>query len=182
MQMKQTMPFWLRTLIAGSVASVASSAVIVIESKRRTGNAATGTNATSQWIWGRGARRSRRLDWRHTFVGYLIHHASSVFWAAQFESKCARRLVADDRRRAALVAGAAAIVDYGVMPRRFTPGFESRLPAHAIAVAYAAFGLGLWLGAHIHGSLLQSPPSRLSRPRAAGPLMTRPSHGSKRDP
>lgn len=55
---------------------------------------------------------------------------------------------------AATTTTAAAIGDYIVVPKRFTPGFEYHLPAAHIAVVYLAFGAGLtvpfmlkqWLG------------------------------------
>ncbi|RYD14298.1 MAG: hypothetical protein EOP90_13855 [Lysobacteraceae bacterium] len=172
----------LHALFTGSLASLASSVVIVAESQRLTRNAAAATNATSQWVWGDEAHRRPHASLRHTAVGYLIHHASSVFWAVQFESRTLGRLVRGDAARAALVASAAAVVDYGLMPRRFTPGFEHRLPLRSIAAIYAAFGVGLWIAARIHRRPAQSGTSSRSSPRAAGPLSTRPSRGSKREP
>lgn len=180
--MMRSLALGLRALVTGSIASLASSAIIVAESQRCTRSAAAATNATSQWIWGEEARRRRRASLRHTAIGYLIHHASSIYWAVQFESRSLRRLVRNDAARAALVASAAAAVDYGLMPRRFTPGFEHRLPIRSITGIYAAFGFGLWIAARIHRRPAQSGTSSRSSPRAAGPLSTRPSRGSKREP
>jgi hypothetical protein len=35
-------------------------------------------------------------------------------------------------------------VDYHVVPRRLTPGFEMRVSKSALALVYAALALGLW--------------------------------------
>lgn len=139
-----------RAVLGGAVASLLSSAVITLESRRWTGRAASGTNATSQWIWGDEARRRERPSPRHTVTGYAIHHASSLFWAAVFDATTARRVIARPAARAAVVAATAAFVDYAVMPRRFSPGIEAHLPARSIATVYAAFGLGLWIGERLH--------------------------------
>jgi hypothetical protein len=48
-------------------------------------------------------------------------------------------------RDGALVSAVAYAVDYHVVPRRFTPGFELRLPAKALAAVYASLALGLAL-------------------------------------
>jgi hypothetical protein len=52
----------------------------------------------------------------------------------------------EHRHRVALAVGttaAAAVGDYIVVPKRFTPGFEYHLPALHITVVYVAFGAGL---------------------------------------
>src|SRR5690606_23408079 len=76
----------LRALGSGSLASVASTALVSIRSRQRTGALPAGTNAASQWVWGEPARRSRGWSVRHTLLGYAIHHASAVMWAAGYEA------------------------------------------------------------------------------------------------
>lgn len=52
----------------------------------------------------------------------------------------------EDMHRIALAAAttlAAAVGDYIVVPKRFTPGFEYHLPVAHIAAVYVAFGAGL---------------------------------------
>jgi hypothetical protein len=44
--------------------------------------------------------------------------------------------------RAAVVAGLAAVVDYTVTPRRFTPGRELVLSKRSMALVYAAMAAG----------------------------------------
>ena len=60
---------------------------------------------------------------------------------ATFRDSAARSVL-----RATAVSAAAAFVDYAVVPKRLTPGFEAHLPARSIALVYVAFGLGLALG------------------------------------
>ena len=45
--------------------------------------------------------------------------------------------------RGAATSAIAYVVDYHVVPRRLTPGFELRLPGAALAGIYAAMALGL---------------------------------------
>lgn len=154
-----------RALFSGTVASVLSTAVASLLSRRRSGAAAGATNATSHWLWGRRAYRRDRVSMRYTAIGYAIHHASSVFWACFFERALLSRRAGDGRSRSprggdqrALTSGriaataaattvAAYFVDYRVVPQRLTPGFESRLPLQDRALVYAAFAVGLGLGA-----------------------------------
>lgn len=148
----------------GSVASVLSTLVVSMFSRQRTGHAAAGTNATSQWIWYPQARARFATSRRHTATGYLIHHASSVFWATGYQ------LLRPDRAgrggqvlRAAPIATAAYWVDYHVVPRRLSPGFEGKIGASGMWATYAAFGVGLVLGSRPRRT--SGDPSR--RPRTA---------------
>jgi hypothetical protein len=107
-------------------------------------------NAPSQWIWGDEALASARPTLRHTGVGALVHHASSLFWAS-FYALC------DFRRRgnaaawcgAAATAALAAAVDLAVVPQRLTPGFQHRLSRRSLVWVYASFATGLALSAMI---------------------------------
>lgn len=126
------------------MASVLSTAVLSWRSRRNTGQAATATNATSHWLWGERAMHRQAPSVRHTVVGYAIHHASSVFWAIAFERLLLRKRPTV-RRTLAAAAGTsvgAFVVDYGMTPRRLTPGFERHLHARGMALTYAAIAVG----------------------------------------
>ena len=178
--MKNGMRSWARIIWTGSIASVLSSATIVLASRRDAGAAAAGTNGASQWVRGRLARFRKKPSLRYTATGYAIHHASSIWWAAVHESPAAKRLIRHPVARAAVVAGLAALVDYRVVPKRFTPGFEAHLTRASMSAVYATFAAGLWLGTRLHDSF--SGISSGSSPRDAGPLSTLPPTGSKREP
>lgn len=132
------------TLVSGSVASVLSTFAVSCCSHWQSGSAVGGTNATSHWFWGDRAKREDRPSLRHTAVGYGIHHASSIFWAAFHEYAIRRaRHPSSVVAAAAVTAATAYVVDYHVVPRRLTPGFDSRLSGGAMVAAYAAFAVGL---------------------------------------
>ena len=111
--------------------------------RARTGSYASGTNATSHWLWGESAKQRHAADLPHTAVGYAIHHASSLLWAFAFERWLAARRPPHPVRAAATVTAVAYVVDYRVVPKRLTPGFEQHLPRRARFAAYAAFAAGL---------------------------------------
>lgn len=137
-------------LAQGSLASIASTLTLGWLVRRRGHRAAGGTNATSHWLWGRRAWRVQRVDARHTLAGYAIHHVCSVFWAVAFALWNRQRPAAPRRVavRAGTIAAVAAAVDYGVVPRRLTPGFEAHLRPAPIALVYVAFAAGLF-GAYL---------------------------------
>ena len=134
----------VRVLRSGSVASVLSTLVVTCFSRARSRAAAAGTNAASQWFWYPRARDVDRPSLKYTAAGYAVHHASSLFWAAGYEAMRPEQARLSGRiARAAGIAALAYIVDYHVVPRRLSPGFEHRIGAAGILSAYAAFALGL---------------------------------------
>lgn len=148
------MSHWKQALregaIAGSVASMASAAALLVAGRRENGHAAAPVNAISHWVWDRPALRRDRPSLRHTLVGYLVHHGASIFWATLHARAWGCRPEA--KQPGPAVAGAAAaaavacFVDYRLTPRRLTPGFEHRLSRESLAAVYVCFALGLALG------------------------------------
>jgi hypothetical protein len=133
-------------LWSGSVASVATTGVLAWYGRRERAAALAPVNAPSHWIWREEALRESGFTLRHTVAGYLIHHASSVFWAVFFERLLVDRPHSPPRAAVAALgmAGVAAAVDLKFTPQRLTPGFERHLSARALTVLYGAFGLTLF--------------------------------------
>lgn len=130
-------------------AGVLSTAALMLLGRRETGSAVAPLNATSHILWGDEAALVDDADWKHTGVGQALHHASAFFWGVLFEALQARRtrptpagVVTD----AALTTAVAAVVDYQLVPERFTPGFEKRLSRQSLAIAYGALAAGLVMG------------------------------------
>jgi hypothetical protein len=137
-------------LIAGGVASVLSTAALLAAGRKEPRKAAAPVNAISHWVWGDAALRQDKPDLRHTLLGYLIHHAASLFWATLHARLWGERTVAK-RPLPALVgatvaSGVACFVDFQCTPHRLTPGFEHRLSRPALAGVYASFAIGLAIG------------------------------------
>lgn len=134
------------TLVCGSIASVLSTVAVALAGRCRGLPLASTTNASSHWIWGDRAFNALDPDLRHTATGYVIHHLSSLLWAGVHAASRQLAPRASPGSRALGVAAIAAVVDYGVVPRRLTPGFEAHLRPPAIALAYLAFASGLVAG------------------------------------
>lgn len=142
----------LEGLVAGSCASVLSALALAWAGRRQVRSAAAPLNAVSQWRWGSKALRQHGASGRYTALGYVIHHGASVFWACLHAAARSRHPDAHRAHVAAVGAVAtsavACFVDFRCTPERFTPGFQHHLSRGALAGTYAAFGLGLALGAY----------------------------------
>lgn len=133
-----------RALISGSTAAAMAAVAAGIAGRFVTGSYASPINATSHIAWGEQAARQSKPSLKYTGTGTLLNYGGSVFWALLYEGLAGKR---HSPGRALLHGGivstAAYITDYHVVPRRFTPGFEKRLPGKWLALIYTAFGAGL---------------------------------------
>ena len=153
------MVHWNQTLregiVSGTLAGLLSAAVLLVTSKRDTGSAVAAVNAESQWLWGNESLREDRPTLRHTLSGIVTHQLSTVFWATLYA------LVRGDRKAAhrvpqALLGGiatsaAAAAIDYTLVPKRLTPGFEHRLSTGSMVGVFAAIAAGIAIGTLLLG-------------------------------
>jgi len=140
-----------QSILPGTLASIISTVALAACGRREAGSMFAGVNAVSHWVWGERAMRANQPSLRHTLVGYAIHHACSLFWAALFEKACRKTLdrheLPSTATAAAVTTAVACFTDYELTPRRLRPGFEERLSRPSLALVYACFGAGLVLGA-----------------------------------
>jgi hypothetical protein len=133
--------------LAGTVATLAVAAALGMQARRQGKSAVQSINATSHWLEGPKAGRKRTLDLRHTGVGFLTNHAASILWAIPLQLLLSRKATASEvATKAALVSAVAALVDYGLVPKRLTPGWEHALGKRGVVTGFVALALGLFAG------------------------------------
>lgn len=146
-------PDWAEILLtaatSGTVASAAVAAMLALRARAEGKGVLQPFNATSHVAHGPEAGRMRDADLAHTGLGAAAHHAAAMFWSLPFgwwlasrKNPTAREVAAG----AAVTAGVAATVDYGLLPKRATPGWEHAVSTKSIAMAFGAMALGLAAG------------------------------------
>lgn len=135
-----------RWLVDGALAAGLSAAVLLWRGRRDAGSAAAPINAVSHWAWPEEALRRDDMTWRFTGTGSAVHWASSTMWAYVYRKLRAHRS-RPTRANAVLdaiaVTAVAAVVDFRVVPKRLSPGFEERIGPGGLALVYASFAAGL---------------------------------------
>lgn len=136
-------------ICCGTAAGFATLAAMTVSARGAGKHPLQPVNATSHWLHGEKAAAVRRADLAHTGPALITHFASCAFWALPF----ARWLVSRPPRsplhmlgEASLLSAFAAAFDYGVVPKRLTPGWELALPGRAVAAIFAAMAVGLAAG------------------------------------
>ncbi|HVE52190.1 MAG TPA: hypothetical protein VNB23_02275 [Ramlibacter sp.] len=144
---------WKDTLregaVSGTLAGLLSAAVLLASGRRENGSAVAPVNAESHWLWGDESLRVDRATVRHTLAGFVTHQLSTVLWATLYALVRGRRKPVD--LPGALLGGiatsaAAAAIDYTLVPKRFTPGFENRLSTGSMVAVFGAIAAGVALG------------------------------------
>lgn len=142
-------------LIAGTVAGLASLAVLALGGRLERGRPWGPVNAPSHWVWGDQALEQDGATPRYTATGLVVHQLAAVFWGVLHERLLGRpekigvpRLLLQD---AMLTTAVAAAVDLRVAPHRLTPGFQHRLSVPGMVGVYSLFAIGLALGSHLAG-------------------------------
>lgn len=144
-------------LLTGAVAGFAAVGALALLARAEGKGALQPINATSHWLHGEQAAACDRLDAGHTLTGLVTNYAAAVFWALPFELWRAWRRPSSTRallRGACVTSAVAAAVDYGLTPKRFTPGWELVLSKRALAATYAVMALGLATGSGLAHTLL----------------------------
>jgi hypothetical protein len=142
--------FLHQTLVAGTVSGLLMDMVIVQASRMQTGRSAPGLNAVSHILWGRRAARQNNWSVRYTVSGILLNQLACLFWSGCMEALWPARRMRQSRQgvpRAMFIALIAYIVDYHVIPKRCTPGFELLFPRAWYPSLYAGLAASLWAGA-----------------------------------
>jgi hypothetical protein len=138
-----------RTVITSAVASAASALALTLLARAERRGALRPLNATSHWLHGDAAARDAKADGRRTAVGAVTHHLAAMFWSAILEGALGsrKRTLPALAINGAAVAALAAVVDYALMPRRLSPGWELALTRKSMAGAFGAMAAGLAAGA-----------------------------------
>jgi hypothetical protein len=139
------------SVMPGLVAGAAVIAAVMIAGRRDSGSAIAPINASSHVIWGDQAADVEDVTLRHTLPGVLINAGAAMWWALIFQKLFGSAVDRGGLGRALLggtaTAGLAWLVDYKLMPRRLTPGWEKRISDKSLYGSLRTMGAGLGLGA-----------------------------------
>ena len=136
-------------LLCGAGAALSTFAALAAASRGRGIPLARSVNATMHVVDGASAGSDPVLSVRRTGGGAVINTGAASFWAGVTVAAIASRQTTHPAFRpliAASVGGLAGLADYGIVPRRLTPGWELPLGKPIALAVVAAMGLGLAAG------------------------------------
>ena len=140
-------------LCVAATTTVATTAAAAICGLVENGKAAAPVNAISHIVWGSKATRRNDPTAKYTGVGAALNAGAMLSWAAfhhwLFRPDRRSASLAGALARGAITSGIAYAVDYHVVPKRLTPGFEDRLSGRSLFAIYASLAVSLAVGEHL---------------------------------
>lgn len=137
------------TAAAGSAATALTTATVLCLGHERDSSMWAPLNAVSHIAYGDEAAAHTELSSQYTGTGAALNTAAVFSWAAM-HAGVMRAMPRQDLPSAigagAAVAAIAYVVDYYVVPRRLTPGFEKRLSGTSLFWIYSSLAAGLAAG------------------------------------
>lgn len=134
---------WIREgLRAGTIAAAATAGAL-LSLGRAHGAALRPLNSVAHIVVGSRAYYMEGVNWLVTPLAVAVHLASILLWGALF-SRFTLALRGPRLYVAAFAFAAATwVIDYGVVPDRLRPGFESGLSGVEIGLVYVVLGVSL---------------------------------------
>ena len=135
---------------SGAIATLTTTAAIVIVGHQRDESAWAPLNAVSHILWGDEAATHTERSLTYTASGAALNASAMMSWGAVYAAllrMMPRRTPAAAIGVGVATAALAYVIDYHLVPRRFTPGFEKRLTGGEMTWVYAALAIGLAAGA-----------------------------------
>jgi hypothetical protein len=141
--------FALDTAAAGAAATALTTATILCLGEERDASMWAPMNAVSHIAFGDEAAQHTELSARYTATGTALNTAAIFSWAAAYAgvmNMLPKQDVPSAIGAGVAVAAAAYVIDYYVVPRRLTPGFEKRLDGRSLFWIYSSLAAGLAAG------------------------------------
>lgn len=132
------------------ICTLATFAAVALCGQIENGNAAAPLNAISHISYGDEALAQEELSLKYTGTALLLNKSANASWAALHEMLVGESQ--DDGNVAASLAGGALIaalayfIDFRLVPKRLTPGFEHKLSGRSLLFVYVVLALALGLG------------------------------------
>lgn len=147
--MSSTTSLWENSLCTGAAASIATAVTAALLGEAEKGKPLAPLNAVSHIAWGSEAAEHNEPSAKYTATGLLLNTAAVTMWSAVYEMIHQKRRDPKDLWGAlldgAMVSALAYVVDYMVVPKRLTPGFELRLSNPSLLAIYASLAASMAL-------------------------------------
>jgi hypothetical protein len=132
------------------VCTLATAAAVALCGQLENGNAVAPLNAISHISYGDEALAQDDLSLKYTGTALALNKSANASWAAIHEMAVGE--YQDEGNFAISLAGGAVIsalayiVDFHLVPKRLTPGFEHKLSKRSLFFIYLVLALSLGLG------------------------------------
>ncbi|WMT92754.1 hypothetical protein [Pelagibacterium sp. H642] len=135
-------------LLCGAGAAIASMGATAALARMEGKPALQPINSSSHWLWGEAVGKNTRLDAAHTGIGAATNLGAGLFWGTVlgFILDSKHPTLKQTVGYGIGVGAVAGALDYGIMPKRLTPGWELALSRRSVVLTFGAMTAGLVMG------------------------------------
>jgi len=132
-------------LKTGAILSATTLAAIMLAGRRETGAPWSAVNAICHIVDGDDVSQPSDFSTRESVLGAALNSSIMFAWAGLYEAALVMSGKSGGVVPAAAAATAAYVIDYKLVPPRFTPGIEKKVSRGSVAAIYAVLGVTLAL-------------------------------------
>ncbi len=130
-----------RGLKTGLALAATTTATIMFLSDKETQSPWAAINAIAHAVDGDGNEQPLNHSPRESRLGVLINGTAMAAWGVLYEGALTVTNTSSSPLTAALATATAYVIDYKIVPKRFTPGIEKRLSQSSVLLIYAVLGV-----------------------------------------
>lgn len=125
----------------GLVLAAATNAVIMLASNKENGSPWAALNCVAHIVDGDDKEQPEDYAPRESRIGILVNGTAMSAWGVLYEGALLVTRTKSSPLTALLAVGAAWVIDYRIVPKRYTPGIEKRLSQRSVLLSYTAMAV-----------------------------------------
>ena len=130
-----------RGFMTGLALAAATNAVIMLASDKENGSPWAALNCVAHIVDGDDKEQPEDYAPRESRIGILVNGTAMSAWGVLYEGALLVTRTKSSPLTALLAVGAAWVIDYKIVPKRYTPGIEKRLSQRSVLLSYAAMAV-----------------------------------------
>ncbi len=127
-----------RGLKTGLALAAATNAAIMLASDKENNSPWAALNCVAHIVDGDDKEQPAEFSPRESRLGIFVNGTAMSAWGVLYEGALLVTNTKSSPLTAVLATAAAYVIDYKVVPKRFTPGIEKRLTPKSVLLSYAA--------------------------------------------
>ena len=125
----------------GLALAAATNAVIMLASDKENGSPWAALNCVAHIVDGDDKEQPEDYAPRESRIGILVNGTAMSAWGVLYEGALLVTRTRSSPLTALLAVGAAWVIDYKIVPKRYTPGIEKRLSQRSVLLSYVAMAV-----------------------------------------
>jgi len=125
----------------GLALAAATNAVIMLASDKENGSPWAALNCVAHIVDGDEKEQPEDYAPRESWIGILVNGTAMSAWGVLYEGALLVTRTKSSPLTALLAVGAAWVIDYRIVPKRYTPGIEKRLRQRSVLLSYTAMAV-----------------------------------------